>query len=53
MGGPRGGFNFTVSNSGEGCIKTVTSDSDSGAPTSPGTIKNAQKFDYEQLSLIS
>ena len=47
MGGPGGVFNFTVSNSGEGSIKKLTSDSDAGAPTTPGTIEKGKKFDYE------
>ena len=34
-----GVFNLTVSNSGEGAIKKLTSDSDSGALTTPGTIE--------------
>ena len=38
VGGPGGVFNFTVSNSGEGDIKKLTSDSDTGTPTTPGTI---------------
>ena len=47
MGGPGGVFNFTVINSGEGGIKKLTSDSDSGAQTTPGTLEKGQKFDYE------
>ena len=39
-GGPGGVFNFTVSNSGEGGIKKLTMDSDSGAPTTPGPTEN-------------
>ena len=44
---PGGVFNFTVSNLGEGGIKILISDSDSGAPTTPGTIEKGQKFDNE------
>ena len=46
-GGPGVVFNFTVSNSGEGGIEKLTLDSDSRAPTTPGTIEKGQKFDYE------
>ena len=53
MGVVQGVFNFTVSSSGEGGIKKLTSDSDSGAPTTLGTIEKGQKFDYEKLSIIS
>ena len=40
-------FNFIVRNSGEGGIKKLTSDSILGAPTTPGTFKKSQKFDYK------
>ena len=45
-GGPCGVFNFTFSNSGEGGINKLTSDSDSEAQTTPGTIETITKFDY-------
>ena len=46
-GGPGNVFNFIVSNSGEGAINKLTTDSNSGALTTPGTIVNGQKFDYK------
>ena len=46
-GGPGVVFIFTVSNSGKGGFKKLTSDSDSGASTTPGTIDKGQNFDYE------
>ena len=46
-GGPGGCLNFTFSNSGEGGIKKMISDSDSVAQTTPGTIEKSQKFYYE------
>ena len=48
-----GVLNFIFSNLGKGGIKQLTADSDSGVPTTPGTIENGQKFDYEKLILIS
>ena len=46
-GGPVGVFNFTFRTSGEGAIKKLSSDSDPGAQTTPGTTEKGHKFDYE------
>ena len=45
LGWSRGVFNFSFSNLGENGIKNPTSDSGSGARTTPGKIKNGKKFD--------
>ena len=47
IGGGQGGvFNFTFSNSGQGGIKKLISDSDWGAQITSGTIEKSQKFCY-------
>ena len=47
LGVVQGVFNFTVSNSGVGGIKKLTSDSDSGALNTPRTIEKGRQFDYK------
>ena len=43
-GGPGGVFNFIVSNLGEDGIKKLISDSDSGAPTTPGRSRKVKNL---------